>query len=87
MDTENPLPRLVEKDGHYALFVDDAPFLMLGAQVNNSSAWPSELPKVWPAMEYLGVNTAEIPIYWEQMEPEPGAVRLLAHRYLAHAGP
>ncbi len=28
----------------YALLVDGAPFLILGAQVNNSSAWPAVLP-------------------------------------------
>ena len=67
-----PLPRLIEKDGRHALLVDGAPYLMLGAQVNNSSAWPGELPKVWPAMKALHVNTVEIPIYWEQMEPQPG---------------
>ena len=38
---ERPLPRLVKKDGRYALFVDGAPYLMLGAQVHNSSAWPA----------------------------------------------
>jgi hypothetical protein len=48
---EHPIPHIVEKDGRYALFVDDAPYLMLGAQVHNSSSWPAELPKVWPAME------------------------------------
>ena len=69
---ERPMPRLVEKDGRYALFVDGAPFLMLGAQVNNSSAWPAMLPKVWPAMEALHVNTVEIPVYWEQFEPRQG---------------
>jgi hypothetical protein len=69
---ERPLPRLVKKDGRYALFVDGAPYLMLGAQVHNSSAWPAMLPKVWPAMEYLHVNTVEIPVYWEQFEPRPG---------------
>jgi len=69
---ERPLPRLVKKDGRFALFVDDAPYLMLGAQVHNSSSWPASLPKVWPAMEYLHVNTVEMPVYWEQFEPRPG---------------
>jgi hypothetical protein len=69
---ESPLPRIVKKDGRYALFVDDAPYLMLGAQVHNSSAWPGTLPKVWPAMEYMHVNTVEIPVYWEQLEPRRG---------------
>jgi len=68
----HPLPRLVHKDGRYALFVDDAPYLMLGAQVSNSSAWPGVLPKVWPAIEYLHANTVEMPVYWEQFEPQPG---------------
>ena len=69
---ERPLPRLVKKDGRYALFVDGAPFLMLGAQSNNSSTWPATLPKVWSAMEYLHANTLEIPIYWEQFELRQG---------------
>jgi hypothetical protein len=66
------IPHIVHKDGRYALFVDGAPYLILGAQVNNSSGWPSVLPKVWPAMEFLHVNTVEIPVYWEQLEPEQG---------------
>ena len=69
---ESPIPRLVQKDGRYALFVDDAPYLMLGAQVHNSSSWPAMLPKVWPAMEYLHVNTVEMPVYWEQIEAKRG---------------
>ena len=69
---ERPLPRLVHKDGRYALFVDDAPYLMLGAQVGNSSAWPGALPKVWPAIAYLHANTVEMPVYWEQFEPQSG---------------
>lgn len=69
---ERPIPRIVKKDGRFALFVDDAPYLMLGAQVHNSSSWPVSLPKVWPAIEYLQVNTVEMPIYWEQFEPKQG---------------
>jgi hypothetical protein len=49
-----------------------APYLMLGAQSNNSSNWPATLPQVWPAIEYLHANTLETPIYWEQFEPKPG---------------
>ena len=67
-----PLPHLVKQDGRFALFVDDAPYLMLGAQVENTASWPAMLPKVWPAMEYLHVNTVEMPVYWEQFEPQPG---------------
>jgi beta-galactosidase GanA len=70
--TAVPVPRIVAKDGRYALMVDGAPYLMLGAQVNNSSAWPSMLPKVWPTVEAMGINTLEAPIYWEQFEPQKG---------------
>jgi hypothetical protein len=69
---DSSIPRIVEKGGRYALFVDGAPYLILGAQVNNSSGWPAVLPKVWPAMEFMHVNTVEIPVYWEQFEPEYG---------------
>jgi len=69
---ERSIPRIIEKQGRHALLVDGAPFLILGAQVNNSSAWPGMLPKVWPAIEYLHANTVEMPVYWEQFEPQPG---------------
>ena len=69
---QHPVPRVVQNDGRYALLVDGAPYLMLGAQSNNSSDWLATLPKVWPAIEYLHANTLETPIYWEQFEPKPG---------------
>lgn len=65
-------PRLAEKDGRYALMVDGKPYLVLGGQIHNSSAWPSELPQVWESMAALHANTIEAPVYWEQIEAQPG---------------
>jgi hypothetical protein len=67
-----PIPVIAEKNGHFALMVDGDPFLMLGVQANNSSAWPEYLGKVWPAAETLHANTVELPVYWEQVEAEQG---------------
>lgn len=65
-------PKLVQKDGRWALLVDGRPFLLLGGQIHNSSAWPSELPQVWESLAALHANTLEAPVYWEQLEPQPG---------------
>ncbi len=65
-------PKLVEKDGRFALLVEGRPFLILGGQIHNSSGWPSELPQVWESMAALHANTVEAPVYWEQFEPQEG---------------
>jgi hypothetical protein len=65
-------PRLVQKDGRYALMVDGRPYLILGGQIHNSSAWPSELPQVWQSMAALHANTVAAPVYWEQLEAVEG---------------
>jgi hypothetical protein len=68
----NDIPHLEKRDNHFAMIVDGKPFLILGAQINNSSSWPSTLPAAWSAAESLHVNTVEAPVYWEQIEPTKG---------------
>ena len=65
-------PHLENREGHFRLVVDGKPFLMLGAQIGNSSSWPTMLPAAWAAVEAMHVNTVEAPVYWEQMEPAKG---------------
>jgi beta-galactosidase GanA len=69
---EAAIPRIVSEQGRHALLVDGKPFLVLGAQVNNSSNWPAALEDVWPAVELLRPNTLMVPVAWEQIEPDEG---------------
>jgi hypothetical protein len=66
------IPKIIEKNGRHALLVDGKPFLILGGQAHNSSGWPGMLPQLWRAVEGMHANTLEVPVYWEQIEPQPG---------------
>ncbi len=70
--SEEMIPKIVTKNGRHALLVDGKPFLVLGGQAHNSSAWPGLLPQLWSAINTMHANTLEVPLYWEQVEPQQG---------------
>ena len=66
------LPEIISKNGKHALLIDGKPYLILGAQANNSANYPAALDKVWPVVEKMSANTLSIPVAWEQIEPKEG---------------
>ncbi|MGN6601133.1 MAG: GH35 family beta-galactosidase [Ginsengibacter sp.] len=71
-NNEAQRPGIVSENGRHTLLVDGKPFFILGGQIHNSSAWPALLPSVWKSAEFMHLNTLEVPIYWEQIEPQKG---------------
>lgn len=66
------LPKVVSGNGSHNIIVDGKPFLMLGAQLWNSSGWPYITDQFWTELRTLHANTLEFPIYWQNIEPESG---------------
>lgn len=66
------IPCIKDHRGTPTLFVDGEPFLILGGELHNSSA--SSLSyleeNVWPNLRGLHLNTAVLPLCWEDLEPE-----------------
>ena len=67
-----PMPAIVEKDGHYALMVDGEPYLMLGVQANNSSAWPAYLDKVGRRLRRCMPTRSSCPSIGSRLEATQG---------------
>ena len=67
-----PIPQLVKKDGKFTFLVDGKPFIMMGGQVGNFSAYPDLMERAWPAFKAMNANTVEYPVYWNVIEPVEG---------------
>lgn len=53
--------------------VDGKPFMPMGGQAHNSSAYnAAELASAIAGVQALGGNTLIAPVYWEQVEPQEG---------------
>jgi len=67
-----PIPQLVKNAGKFRLMVDGQPFVMLGGQVGNFSAFPEIMERSWSRFKGMNLNTVEYPVYWNVIEPEEG---------------
>src|SRR5262249_33356460 len=67
------IPRLRRQGRATQLIVGDAPLLILGGELGNSTASSRpHLDAAWPRLRALHINTALVPVYWELCEPEEG---------------
>lgn len=67
------LPIIKETKGLKQLYVNNEPFLIIGAELLNSSASSAEHMKdIWARIKSLNVNTVYLPITWQQLEPVEG---------------
>jgi hypothetical protein len=68
-----PLPQVVRVSGHPRLMVDGEPFLILGLQWACESCFSvEEMNPLFSHAARMGCNTAVTPLYWREVEPQPG---------------
>ena len=67
------LPRIVRTEGKAHFLVDEQPFLILGLQWDCDSCFSvEEMNPLFSHAMRMGANTAALPVYWREVEPEPG---------------
>ena len=69
----NNIPHLEKQGTATQLIVDGKPFLVLGAELNNSSGSSMEYMRpLWPKIAATNLNTVLATVSWELLEPEEG---------------
>ena len=67
------IPHLERRGAATQFVVDGKPFLMLGAELHNSSSSSLEYMKpIWPRLKDIPLNTVLTPLSWELVEPVEG---------------
>ena len=67
------IPHLQKQGTATQLVVDGKPFLMLAAELRNSSGSSLEyLKPIWPKLAAMHINTVLTAVYWELLEPKEG---------------
>ncbi len=67
------VPRLEAQGSAVRLMVHDAPMLILGGELGNSSASSERyIAPHWPRLKQMHLNTVVAPVYWELIEPSEG---------------
>ncbi len=66
-------PHLEKRGSTTQLIVDGKPFLILGAEIHNSSSSSLDYMKpIWPRLAEIPLNTVLTPLSWELIEPTEG---------------
>jgi len=73
-ETKDPnFPHFVATPTSKQLIVDGKPYLILGAELQNSSLSCTEyMVPIWPRLQKMNINTVLGNVTWEQIEPEEG---------------
>jgi beta-galactosidase GanA len=67
------IPRLEKQGAATQLIVDGKPFLILGAELLNSSSSSLDYMRpIWPRLASIPLNTVLTPLSWELIEPREG---------------